>query len=124
MSVFAFSAFAICRDPDGFRGISRRLLESENNRARVIRFVFALVDGARQHERRGRRSLFGPDAVAVIDSKQNRRAALRATYAQIPSLISSGPLNIHGISLKVRRSGYRTVAGPCQRFATTGATFR
>lgn len=67
-SGFAFSAFGICHDPDGFRDIGRRLLKSEDDRTGVIRLVFAFVDGTRQDERGGRRSL-AMGAVAVIDSK-------------------------------------------------------
>ena len=52
-SGFAFSAFAICRDPDGFGDIGRRLLKSKDNRTGVIGLVSAFVDGTRQYERRG-----------------------------------------------------------------------
>jgi hypothetical protein len=71
-SGFAFSAFVICHDPDGFQGVGRRLLQSEDNRTRVIRLVSAFVDGARQDERCGRCSLSAMGAITMIDSKQNR----------------------------------------------------
>jgi hypothetical protein len=103
-SGFTFSAFTIWHDPDGFRDIGRRLLEPENNRTGVVRPVFAFVDGAGQDEHRGRRGLCALPALAVIDSKWNRRLALPAMYGEVPSLGRPGPLNIHGISLKVGRS--------------------
>jgi hypothetical protein len=66
----------------------RRLLKSENHGTGVIRLVLAGFVRTRQHRHPGQSHLVFA-AVAVIDSEQNRRAALPAKYAEVPSLVGA-----------------------------------
>jgi hypothetical protein len=121
-SGFTLAAFAICFTPESLRTrFIRQFLQANDKIAGVIRFVPALVAGARQYQRAGPRNLCARIALIVIQREQNWRPAFPAADAEIPFVAWADRLDIHGFLLP----GFPKVyAALCLFFAVAGGICR
>jgi hypothetical protein len=91
MSAFASAIFATFIVSSGFLWLTRHLSKTRDGRRRVIRLVFAFLHRAGQHQFSRRHRLPFFRSFALVKSEQNRRVALLAANAQIPSRVGFGP---------------------------------
>jgi len=102
---FAFSIFAVFMVPSGFLWLTRHLLKARYLLRGVIRLMSALIHRARQHKFSRRHRLAFFRSIALVESEQNRHAALLAANSEIPAGVGFGPSrNIQRLSLPFEMS--------------------